>query len=277
MTFTGSKEDTRIVQQLLIAAGHLAPVYGPEAGVKTSADGYVGRDTALAIKSFQKSVLNFERPDGLIEPNGLTWDKLVTYANQIPASAKGEEKASSNSLSYDSFSGGGVNVTIPKGDQKNYPIVVIFGGIRYATKEWMQKQVPYPMFSNHIFVFASHNQFYSSVGPAHKQILKAQGAGGSYKAVLGFSGGGPEAMDAASQESWSLIGLIDPAVSNPNANFSAPAYMNWNTWGGNLQTDPRAKFHRRFERGEISGQSIRNTGDHMNKPQDWFMRWGSML
>lgn len=49
-----------------------------------SVDKLVGKKTIGAIESFQKQVLKFSRPDGLIDVNGKTWQALSKYLVEPP-------------------------------------------------------------------------------------------------------------------------------------------------------------------------------------------------
>lgn len=58
--------DVELVQLMLVANGHNVKV-----------DGKCGSGLISAIKSFQKSALNFNKPDGIVDPGGKTWGKGV--------------------------------------------------------------------------------------------------------------------------------------------------------------------------------------------------------
>ena len=47
-------------------------------------DGIAGQLTINAIERFQKEIVGFTKPDGLIEVKGKTWSKLARYLNESP-------------------------------------------------------------------------------------------------------------------------------------------------------------------------------------------------
>ena len=67
---TNAPDDARIVQELLNQA---SPALFPPLDV----DGIVGSKTIEAIEAFQREVVRFKRPDGLISPDGRTFAALA--------------------------------------------------------------------------------------------------------------------------------------------------------------------------------------------------------
>ena len=170
-----------------------------------------------------------------------------------------------------------VIVTIPEGSAKSYPILMIYGGLRYATREWMMKQIPSSYFKSHILVFANWGSTYASkAGPHHKEVLKRECVSGTYKGLIGFSKGGNPVARGKNDESWGNIGLIDPEITGYTKGFSTNVYMVWNTWGGKSEkVDARARFHRKIKAGKEPGDSVRLKISHADMVSAFFSKYGS--
>lgn len=85
-SYVGSESDVRIVQQLLINAGLIPATRVNAAGQTVSnADGFLGEITVNAIKTFQRTRLGFNEPDGRIDPGGRTWNALMGQTGSAPA------------------------------------------------------------------------------------------------------------------------------------------------------------------------------------------------
>lgn len=170
-----------------------------------------------------------------------------------------------------------VIVTIPEGGAKSHPILMIYGGLRYATREWMMKQIPPSYFKSHILVFANWGSTYASkAGPHHKEVLEREGVSGTYKGLIGFSKGGNPVARGKGDESWGSIGLIDPEITGYTKGFSTNVYMVWNTWrGASTKKDARARFHRKIKAGKEPGSSERLRIPHADMVKAFFTKYGS--
>jgi lysozyme len=88
---TNRREDVVTVQRLLVSKGYGNILRGYN--MKTKADdGYCGPRTVQAIKEFQKK-LGFQKPDGLIAPQGRTWQGLIN--NGMPSAVVMDTSATS--------------------------------------------------------------------------------------------------------------------------------------------------------------------------------------
>lgn len=195
------------------------------------------------------------------------------------AAKAGVQLAKRSGPGYNTHTNGNAIVTIPNGATGTLPILVIVGGISYATKEWMKSQVPEHYFSNYILSFSNHGTFYTSaVKPAIEAAMTTDGVSGTYKALLGFSAGGNRIEAAKNDEAWSLLGMIDPTVVN-GVTYPCPIYMIWNLWYDNtLANDPRSLLHNRVVNGEVQGSSVRDTKvGHAGMPKKWFELYGGLL
>ena len=72
---TNKPEDVLAVQTKLV-----------EKGYKIKADGHIGPATIGAIKKYQRTELGIKPPDGLIDPNGVTWRNLAGAATSTAGS-----------------------------------------------------------------------------------------------------------------------------------------------------------------------------------------------
>ena len=171
-------------------------------------------------------------------------------------------------------------VTIPKNAKGTLPILVIVGGINYATKEWMKTQIPSNLFNTHILSFSNHGTGYTKmVKPDIEAAMSKEKVQGSYKAIIGFSKGGERVNLAKSDENWSFLGMIDPSVPDGGGTYPHQVLMVWNVWGSNsLKEDNRSELHEKIQKGTVAGQSVRAaTTKHENMPKLWFSTYAGSL
>jgi len=107
-------------------------------------------------------------------------------------------------------------ITIPKNQKDKQSITLIFGGIKYANPKFMMDNTPREYFEKSVLVFAPCRSmggegFKNYINITNK-ILKRQGIKTTKIAVCGFSGGGPDALEAEGSN-LKLVGLID---ADPN-------------------------------------------------------------
>lgn len=138
-------------------------------------------------------------------------------------------------MSYIEFELGESIVTVPDTARDAFNVVVIFGGLHYATPKWMQSQTPGDIMENALVVFAPFTVEYPTVikklGPfLDGQKLKATGLSGA--SVLGFSRGGINALDAYTP-SHKFVGLMDPSFRKAHAKrtHSRNTAMLWGSRG----------------------------------------------
>ncbi len=83
-----SKGDVLVVQALLVKAGYLP---SKNAKGQTNIDGDCGALTEGAIRKFQKEKAGLSKPDGRVDPGGVTWSALtgVPIVRQQPAAGGG--------------------------------------------------------------------------------------------------------------------------------------------------------------------------------------------
>ncbi len=191
---------------------------------------------------------------------------------------EGTDKTAKDALGgYTTHVGSSAIVTVPKAANGALPIVVVIGGLYYATREWMKQEMPSNFFDTHILAFANHGTLYQKgIKPEIEAAMAKGGAKGYYKALLGFSKGGERIEAAKNDEKWSFLGMIDPVVTL-GATYPCPAYMVWTKW--KAKGDPREALHQRILNGEVAGQSIAggSVANHPKMPALWFSSYGSML
>lgn len=178
---------------------------------------------------------------------------------------------------YSTHVGPGAIVTIPTAATGALPILVVYGGMHYATKDWMKAQMPANFFQTHIISFSNYTTYYQKgVKPEIEAAMTKDGVKGYYKALIGFSAGGYRIEGAKNDEKWSLLGMIDPVVTN-GANYPCLAYMVWTKW--KAKNDPRELLHKRITNGEVQGKSIAGGGveNHAKMPALWFEKFGALL
>lgn len=103
-------------------------------------------------------------------------------------------------------------ITIPKNQKEKHSLTIIFGGIKYANPKFMMDNTPKEYFEKSVLVFAPCRSmggegFKNYINITNK-ILKRQGIKTTKLAVCGFSGGGPDALEAEGSN-LKLVGLID--------------------------------------------------------------------
>ena len=109
------------------------------------------------------------------------------------------------------------------------PFAVVFGGLYYATPNWMMSQVPESLLTSKPFVFAPWGY---TIDEIKKRIR-----GIKINSVSGFSKGGLRAYPAIGQ-GYNFVGLIDPSIEGSYSSVQIPSgedvvmvYQKGRTWG----------------------------------------------
>ncbi len=104
--------------------------------------------------------------------------------------------------------------------------IVIWGGMHYATPEWMNKQVPKWMWSEYEIYIVPYGTPLSSV----KKDIDPKTTG-----LIGFSAGGLDVLKNYNED-YAFIGLIDPSTTKAytKVDYSSNTLMIYNdkNWGG---------------------------------------------
>jgi hypothetical protein len=130
---------------------------------------------------------------------------------------------------------GGLIFSMPVSKFSEYPVVVVFGGISYATPTWIMNQVPKELLSKALFVFAPYTMTYDSVAKKIKDFVTKNKIVVKNTSVIGFSAGGVN-VNRAYDKNFKFIGLIDPTTKKENlatiyGNNVKMVYNDAN-WGG---------------------------------------------
>ncbi len=101
----------------------------------------------------------------------------------------------------------------PVTELKKYPLIYIFGGISYATPDWMLKQTPAYLLSRAVIVFAPYTSVFSAVKKSTENYLTANNlqVDNDKISIAGFSAGGIN-VQGAYNNSFKAVGLIDPST-----------------------------------------------------------------
>lgn len=133
----------------------------------------------------------------------------------------------------------GVIVSLPATNFPNNELVIIWGGISYATPSWIYTQIPKQALYKYVIVIAPYNLPLSALEGVYKPFLEQKKVNVSSVSIIGFSAGGLQVQNAYSDK-YKLVGLVDPST---RANFlqlpfgsNTKMVYNERNWGGNLQT-----------------------------------------
>ena len=91
-------------------------------------------------------------------------------------------------------------------EQTDNSVLVVFGGINYATPDWMNSQIPTNIKDNKTIIIKSYNTDIEEV------IEELNELNYNNLEVVGFSAGGRNVFKLAKKVKIDLLGLIDPTV-----------------------------------------------------------------
>ena len=125
--------------------------------------------------------------------------------------------------------------SMPISKFKEYPIVIVFGGISFATPTWIMNEVPKELLSKAIFVFAPYTMSYDTVSLKLNDFIAKNKLLIKDISVIGFSAGGLN-VQKAYNKNFKFIGLIDPSTraENVKKDYGDNVKMVYNdaNWGG---------------------------------------------
>jgi len=126
-------------------------------------------------------------------------------------------------------------ISIPKSKKESYPLIYVFGGIDFATPEWMLQQVPIEILSKAIVVFAPYTSSFESVKSEALKYLSDNNYNISSSSLIGYSAGGTNVQKSYSNN-FKFVGLIDPSTNERYLSlpFNSKTKMVYNdsNWGG---------------------------------------------
>ena len=133
----------------------------------------------------------------------------------------------------------GIIVSLPATKFTNNELLIIWGGISYATPSWVYSQIPKEVLYKYVVVIAPYNVGLSQVSAVYKPFLEQNGISISNTSIIGFSAGGLQVQSNYSSD-YKLVGLIDPST---RANYlqlpftdNTKMVYNERNWGGSLAT-----------------------------------------
>ena len=152
------------------------------------------------------------------------------------------------------YTQGDLLISLPKAVKPKLPLVLIFSGMYYATPKYMMDNTPVDFFQQAIVVFAPCRNVggkgFEAARVQYERFLDKQGIGIKKLSVCGFSGGGPDALEA-DDEKLVFIGLIDPNPLLPKRQKELPRHVilsfNKANWS-NVKFDESTTTHEAFDR-----------------------------
>jgi len=90
-------------------------------------------------------------------------------------------------------------------EQTSNTVLVVFGGINYATPEWMESQMPTDMINDNTII----KSFDTNIDEVINELNELEY---NNLQVVGFSAGGRNVFKLAKEKNPDFIGLIDPTV-----------------------------------------------------------------
>lgn len=149
---------------------------------------------------------------------------------------------------------GDLLLSLPNTLQAKLPLVLIFGGMYYATPEYMMDNTPEEFFQKAVLVFAPCRNVggkgFDVTRTQYEKFLDKKGISITNLSVCGFSGGGSDALEAV-DDKLVFIGLIDPNPLVPQRTSELPRQVvlsfnkaNWT----DVPFDEKTTTHEAFDR-----------------------------
>lgn len=174
---------------------------------------------------------------------------------------------------------GDLLVAIPKIKKSEYLVIFIFGGLHYANPDFMIKNTLSKFFEKNIVVVAPCKNAGGKGFKAYKKqldkYLLKKGLNARDFKVCGFSGGGPDALEAEGA-SIRLIGLIDAVPEIPKKRKHFPILINAfnrKNWIGNpvYNSEDFSNFVKWIEKESATVEE--NSVNHQLFPKYFFYRY----
>ena len=119
-------------------------------------------------------------------------------------------------------------VLLVESEMSKNNVLLVFGGINYATPEWMESQIPLEIIDNNTMLIKAYNTNIEEVIDELNEL--------EYNSlqVVGFSAGGRNVFKIAKIKKPDFIGLIDPTVpknwSLEGFPTNSTLFFNSNNW-----------------------------------------------
>ncbi len=164
-------------------------------------------------------------------------------------------------------------VLTPDSEFSKYDLIVVYGGMHFATPAWMKKQIPDSILNRNIVVIVPYNDPWSRTIGTIKKATEGKNIGRT--SLLGYSGGGYMVLDVMQHLTPSFIGLIDPSIHMRQLQF--PVTKNFRMlWGSPGMIDIFEDNGQRYTKMEkkikdAGGVSQRSSdSNHGNYPKAFF-------
>lgn len=147
--------------------------------------------------------------------------KIIIVASAIIVSLFGfilltSKKRKAKSVSNVNTPVGNAIVNIPDGI-KETDLIVVYGGMSYATPEWMLSQIPDSIKKSNIIVAIPYTTNYGAVKSSYESILSEKGVKFKNVSFVGFSAGGIDVFENYSKN-FKVVGFIDPSITDNYVN-----------------------------------------------------------
>ena len=131
--------------------------------------------------------------------------------------------------------GDGIIVSTPVTKIDAYPLIVVFGGISYATPKWIFAETPKDLLSMAMVAFVPYTMSYVNAKKRIDNYLQTKKIEVNTISIVGFSAGALN-VQKVYEKTFKFVGLIDPSsrseyVSLPFSNNVSMVYNDSN-WGG---------------------------------------------
>lgn len=126
-------------------------------------------------------------------------------------------------------------VSTPETKLESYPLIIVFGGISFATPDWMLSQIPDDILYKAIVVIVPYTTSYETAKSESNKFLSNNRYKTSSTSIIGFSAGGMNVQKSYDKD-FKFVGLIDPSTRPEYASISfgknANIVYNDSNWGG---------------------------------------------
>ena len=173
---------------------------------------------------------------------------------------------------------GGSIITVPKSDLKKYDVVIVYGGIAFATPDFMLKELKDSSAKNllysNIFIFVPYTNKWAATSVWINEIE------GKYKvnnmSIIGYSAGGIDVQDAYSHD-YKFVGLIDPSTESRflKKPFGKNVYMVFNdaNWSGRYAAIGRTLVKLEKVINDKGGNAKKIEKKHRDLPKYFFEKY----
>tara|TARA_R110001599_G_scaffold3446_1_gene19007 strand:- start:342 stop:860 length:519 start_codon:yes stop_codon:yes gene_type:complete len=154
-------------------------------------------------------------------------------------------------------------------EQTSNTVLVVFGGINYATPEWMTEQIPNNIKDSRTIIVKSWDTDVQDVIEELNEITY------SSLEVVGFSKGGLNVFELAKRTNIDFVGLIDPSVPEDWSLDGFPTnsilFFNNDNWSSYPDIKERQKDLASNMKEKFGDESVKKTElNHKAIPNKFF-------